>query len=76
MTKPRILVTSAAGNTGLQTTKQLLEKGFPVRALVRRADKQSDSLKALGAEIRVGNLQDSERIRQALKDAQRPAANL
>ncbi|MDD5336488.1 MAG: NmrA family NAD(P)-binding protein [Rhodoferax sp.] len=71
MTKPRILVTSAAGNTGFQTTRQLLEKGFPVRALVRRADRRSETLKALGAEIQVGNLQDIEDVRQALKDVQR-----
>lgn len=71
MTKPRILVTSAAGNTGFQTTRQLLEKGFPVRALVRRADQRSETLKALGAQIQVGNLQDIEDVRQALKDVQR-----
>lgn len=71
MTLPRILVTSAAGNTGFQTTKQLLEKGFPVRALVRRADARSDALNALGAEIRIGNLQDIEDVRQALRDVQR-----
>ena len=71
MTKPRILVTSAAGNTGLQTAKQLLEKGFPVRALVRRLDARSDSLQALGAEIQVGNLHDLADVRLALKDVRR-----
>ncbi len=32
MTKPRILVTSAAGRTGSAAVLQLLEKGFPIRA--------------------------------------------
>ncbi len=30
MTKPRILVTSAAGRTGSAAVLQLLEQGFPV----------------------------------------------
>lgn len=71
MTKPKILVTSAAGNTGMQTAKRLLETGFPVRALVRRIDERSDALKTLGAEIQVGNLQDIDDVRRALKDVQR-----
>lgn len=71
MVMPRILVTSAVGNTGFQTTKQLLEKGFPVRALVRRTDARSESLKALGAEIQIGNLHDIADVRRALKDVQR-----
>lgn len=71
MKKPRILVTSAAGKTGLQTAKQLLEKQFPVRALVHRLDARSDLLKALGAEIQVGNLHDIDDVRLALKDVQR-----
>jgi NAD(P)H dehydrogenase (quinone) len=71
MVKPRILVTSAAGNTGFQTVKQLLENGFPVRALVHRIDWRSDALKALGAEIQAGDLQDIGDVRRALEDVQR-----
>ncbi len=71
MTKPKILVTSAAGKTGTQTVKQLLEKGYSVRALVHRIDARSDSLKLLGAEVQVGNLHDIEDVRRALKDVQR-----
>lgn len=71
MTKPKILVTSAAGNTGFQTTKQLLEKGYSVRALVHRIDARSGALKSLGAEVQVGNLHDIEDVRRALKDVQR-----
>ncbi len=53
--KPRILVTSAAGKTGIPTVLQLLEKGYPVRALVRRDDYRSKLLKDAGAEIFVGD---------------------
>jgi uncharacterized protein YbjT (DUF2867 family) len=40
MTKPKILVTAAAGNTGRPTVLALLEQGFPVRALVRRDESE------------------------------------
>ena len=53
--KPKILVTSAAGKTGLPTALQLLERGYPVRALVRRDDLRSRLLKDAGAEIFVGD---------------------
>ncbi len=55
MTKPKILVTSAAGNTGIPTTLQLLEKGFPVRAFVRSNDHRAKRLEDAGAEIFVGD---------------------
>lgn len=50
MTKPRILVTSAAGRTGSAAVLQLLAKGFPVRAFVRQRDARSDALERAGAE--------------------------
>lgn len=69
--KPRILVTSAAGHTGSVAAIQLLEKGFPVRAFVRRHDARSERLKKAGAEIFVGNLFDMRDLRTALVDVQR-----
>ncbi len=33
-----ILVTGAAGKTGAAVVEQMLDRGFPVRALVRRRD--------------------------------------
>ncbi len=42
MNKPRILVTSAAGRTGSVAVLELLRKGFPVRAFVRRNDARSE----------------------------------
>ena len=69
--KPRILVTSAAGHTGSATTIQLLEKGFPVRAFVRRNDARSERLQQAGAEIFVGDLFDMRDLRKALVGVQR-----
>ncbi|MGI9462403.1 MAG: NAD(P)H-binding protein, partial [Aestuariivirgaceae bacterium] len=54
-TKPKILITSAAGKTGRQVSLQLLEKGYPVRAFVRREDHRSHQLAAAGAEIFIGD---------------------
>jgi NAD(P)H dehydrogenase (quinone) len=71
MTKPKILVTSAAGRTGVSAVLQLLEKGFPVRAFVRRRDARSEALERAGAEIYVGDLFDYRDLRQALTGVQR-----
>jgi uncharacterized protein YbjT (DUF2867 family) len=71
MVKPQILVTTAAGKTGSAVAKQLLEKGFPVRAFVRRRDHRSEALKDSGAEVFVGNILDARDLRRVLKDVQR-----
>jgi uncharacterized protein YbjT (DUF2867 family) len=71
MTKPKILVTSAAGRTGAAAVFQLLEKGFPVRAFVRRRDARAASLEKAGAELVVGDLFDFQDLRKALAGVQR-----
>ena len=71
MTKPRILVTSAAGRTGSVAVLELLRKGFAVRAFVRRNDVRSETLRKAGAEVFFGNLFDMNDLRTALKDVQR-----
>jgi NAD(P)H dehydrogenase (quinone) len=71
MNKPRILVTSAAGRTGSVAVLELLRKGFPVRAFVRRNDVRSETLRKAGAEIFVGDLFDLSDLRTALVDVQR-----
>ena len=40
MSQPKILVTGATGKTGGAVVAQLLEKGYPVRAIVRSQDKR------------------------------------
>ena len=49
MENPTILVTGSTGKTGSYVVNQLIEKGFPVRALVHQIDERSEQLEALGA---------------------------
>jgi NAD(P)H dehydrogenase (quinone) len=69
--KPTILVAGATGATGSVATKLLLEKGFPVRALVHNDDERAQKLKALGAEIFIGDLLDFRAIRRAFEEIKR-----
>lgn len=71
MIKPKILVTSAAGHTGMNVVLNLLKKGYPVRALVRRKDFRSQLLEKAGAETFVGDLFDFQHIRKAMIGVQR-----
>ncbi|MEM9332212.1 MAG: NmrA family NAD(P)-binding protein [Pseudomonadota bacterium] len=70
-TLPKILVTSAAGKTGLQVATQLLEKKYPVRAFVRQCDARSESLAKLGAEIFMGDQYSLTDMRRAMNGVQR-----
>ena len=69
--KPTVLVTSGAGNTGGPVTQNLLQAGFPVRAMVRREDKRAQKLRELGADVVVGNLFDVRDMRDAMTGVQR-----
>jgi uncharacterized protein YbjT (DUF2867 family) len=69
--KPRILVLTAAGKTGMPVALQLLDEGFPVTAFVHRADQRSEYLRAKGADIVVGSLTDINDIRAAMAGAKR-----
>ncbi len=71
MQKPRILVTGAAGRTGSVAVYELLAKGFPVRAFVRRNDSRAENLRKAGAEIFVGNLFDYRDLKKAMQGVQR-----
>src|SRR4051794_6259636 len=54
-----ILVTGAAGQLGAvgrTVTELLLERGLPVRAMVRREDDRAAALRSAGAEVVVGDL--------------------
>src|SRR5229473_1709381 len=54
-----ILVTGAAGqvgSVGRTVTGLLLDRRFPVRAMVRREDERAASLRAAGAQVVVGDL--------------------
>ena len=69
--RPKILVTSASGKTGLATALQLLEKGYPVRAFVRRVDQRSKALEDAGAEIFVGDQYSLTDMRAAMDGVKR-----
>ena len=71
MLKPRILVTGATGKTGSVVVAELLQAGYPVRAMVHRQDGRAAQLRAQGAEIAVADLSDVEQVADALKDVQR-----
>src|SRR5215471_760663 len=71
MTRPRIIVTGATGKTGSVVVTDLLNAGYPIRAMVHREDGRSARLKAQGAEIAVADMSDVKHIADALKDVQR-----
>lgn len=71
MGKTKILITGATGVTGAPTVEALLQKGFDVRAFVHKEDDRSAKLKALGAEIFVGDLQNLDDVRLAWESAKR-----
>ena len=52
-------------------TKSLLERGLKVRAMVHREDHRSEALRALGAEVIVGDLLDLEAIHRAMDGCKR-----
>jgi NAD(P)H dehydrogenase (quinone) len=64
-----ILITGAAGRhgaTGNHAVRHLLARGLPVRAFVRQDDDRAAELRALGADIAVGDLHDFAAVRKAL----------
>ncbi len=68
MKKSQILVTGATGKTGAFVVEQLIERGFPVRAMARIRDERSLRLEDLGAEVVLGDFLDLVSIRNAVKD--------
>lgn len=67
----QILVTGAAGGsqggTGRELTKMLAEARVPVRAFVHREDYRAEQLRAIGAEVVVGDLLQIKTVRAAMK---------
>src|SRR5262249_1663552 len=69
-----ILVTGAAGQlggVGRTVVGLLLERGLPVRALVRRDDDRADALRAAGAEVVVGDLLEPAGVHRAVSGTRR-----
>lgn len=66
---PLILVTGATGRiggTGRHVAAELLGRGLPVRAMVRRLDERSEELRAIGAEVVVADFFDYTSLVAAL----------
>src|SRR5215475_9365524 len=69
-----ILVTGAAGQLGAvgrTVTGLLLERGFPVRAMVHREDDRAEALRAAGAEVVVGDLLEPADVYRVVSGCQR-----
>jgi uncharacterized protein YbjT (DUF2867 family) len=69
-----ILVTGAAGQLGAvgrTVTGLLLERGLPVRALVRSEDDRAKALRAAGAEVVVGDLLEPADVYRAASGCRR-----
>ncbi|MCI0431429.1 MAG: NAD(P)H-binding protein [Rhodospirillales bacterium] len=69
-----ILVTGAAGRVGGvggAVVEILRQRDLPVRALVRREDERAHALRAIGAEVVVGDLTRAEDVLRALAGCRR-----
>jgi len=69
-----ILVTGAAGQfgaVGRTVTGLLLERGIPVRAMVRREDDRAAALRAAGAEVVVGDLLEPADVSRVVSGCRR-----
>jgi len=69
-----ILVTGAAGQVGAvgrTVTGLLLDRGLPVRAMVRREDDRAAALRAAGAEVVVGDLLEPADVSRVVRGCRR-----
>src|SRR5258706_7368432 len=69
-----ILVTGAAGQLGAvgrTVTGVLLDRGLPVRAMVRREDDRAAALRAAGAEVVVGDLLEPADVARVVRGCRR-----
>jgi uncharacterized protein YbjT (DUF2867 family) len=65
----RVLVVGATGNQGGAAARALLERGWPVRGLVRDPTAPAArALRAAGAELVTGDLDDPGSLREAMRD--------
>jgi NAD(P)H dehydrogenase (quinone) len=72
--KAPILVTGAAGQRGAvgrTVCDLLLARGLPVRAMVRREDERAAALRAVGAEVVVGDLLESPDVYRVVSGCRR-----
>jgi uncharacterized protein YbjT (DUF2867 family) len=73
------LITGAGGGVGSvsrRVVQILLEAGEPVRAMVRRDDERAQQLRALGADVVIGDLTRAGDIVDAMRDVRRMFFNM
>ena len=63
----KVLITGATGDTGRAAVRESIALGLDVRAMVHKLDARSDALKALGAEVVVGDLLQINTVRDAMQ---------
>lgn len=66
-----ILVAGAAGTVGSAVCEILVQRGVPVRALVRREDERSKALADKGVQIATGDLLDLHAMHRAIEGCSR-----
>lgn len=71
----KVLVTTANGDTGRPMVECLLDRGLPVRAMVRRDDDRAQRLRDAGAEVVCGDQLDLGDVRAALAGVRRAYFN-
>lgn len=74
MSSPLYLITGAGGGTGgvsRQVVEQLRQRGHLVRALVHRDDARADPLRAVGAQVVVGDLTEPQDVVDAMAGVDR-----
>jgi uncharacterized protein YbjT (DUF2867 family) len=71
MTASDLVLLANAGGVGRTVLEQLRRQDVPVRVLVRRDDDRAAGLRALGADVAVGDLTRPESVAAALRGARR-----
>jgi uncharacterized protein YbjT (DUF2867 family) len=65
-----ILITGATGKSGSATARALSDLGQGYRALIRNPEKEEE-LKALGAEVVIGSIEDNQSLVKAMSDVEK-----
>lgn len=71
MAAGNLVLIANAGGVGRTALEHLRAQGVPVRAMIRRDDERADGLRALGAEVVIGDLTRPETVAAALEGVRR-----